>query len=89
MTTSDYRIEVYKEDRRYREGERIDRVIRLDDVTREFAEGTARGLRAAGYRVELREQWVKVRSLMTGREVTIAADTPYCCRPDSEAYWSN
>lgn len=89
MTRSDYRIEVYKTDGRYKEGERIDRIIRLDDVTKEFAEGTARGLRQDGYRVVVKEQWVKVKSLMTGKEVTIAADTPWCCNPASEAYWSN
>ena len=30
----------------------------------------------------------KVRSLMTGEEVEIAADTPRCCDPSSETYWS-
>jgi hypothetical protein len=29
-----------------------------------------------------------VVSLMTGKEVSIAADTPRCCNPSSEAYWS-
>lgn len=29
-----------------------------------------------------------VVNLMTGKEVSIAADTPYCCDPSSETYWS-
>ena len=29
-----------------------------------------------------------VVSLMTGKEVSIAADTPRCCDPSFEAYWS-
>jgi hypothetical protein len=29
-----------------------------------------------------------VVSLMTGKEVSIAADTPRCCNPSLEAYWS-
>ena len=31
---------------------------------------------------------ITVKNLMTGRDVEIDADTPWCCRPDSEAYWS-
>lgn len=30
---------------------------------------------------------ITVRNLMTGNEVEIAADTPWCCRVDSETYW--
>lgn len=31
---------------------------------------------------------IQVTNLMTGKQVQIAADTPWCCRPDSESYWS-
>lgn len=31
----------------------------------------------------------KVRSLMSGKEIEIAADTPLCCDPSSETYWSS
>jgi hypothetical protein len=30
----------------------------------------------------------KVVNLMTGKEIKIAADTPLCCDPSSETYWS-
>ena len=30
----------------------------------------------------------KVKNLMTGKEIEIAADTPWCCNPASETYWS-
>jgi len=30
----------------------------------------------------------KVRNLMSGKEIEIAADTPLCCDPSSETYWS-
>ena len=30
-----------------------------------------------------------VLNLMTGKPVTIDADTPWCCNPASETYWSN
>ena len=31
---------------------------------------------------------IKVRSLMTGNLVEIDSNTPWVCRPDSEAFWS-
>ena len=30
-----------------------------------------------------------VKNLMTGKDIEIAEDTPWCCNPASEAYWSN
>ena len=29
-----------------------------------------------------------VKNLMTGKEIAIAEDTPYCCDPSTERYWS-
>ena len=29
-----------------------------------------------------------VKNLMTGLDVQIAEDTPWCCNPASESYWS-
>ncbi len=30
----------------------------------------------------------KVRNLMTGQEIEIDSNTPHCCDPSSETYWS-
>lgn len=30
----------------------------------------------------------KVKSLMTGKDVEISVNTPHCCDPSSETYWS-
>lgn len=30
----------------------------------------------------------KVRNLMTGKEIEIDVNTPYCCDPSTERYWS-
>jgi hypothetical protein len=30
-----------------------------------------------------------VTNLMSGKEVQIERDTPHCCDPSSETYWSN
>ena len=29
-----------------------------------------------------------VKNLMTGKDILIDEDTPYCCDPSSERYWS-
>jgi hypothetical protein len=29
-----------------------------------------------------------VKNLMTGQDIQIPEDTPYCCDPSSERYWS-
>ena len=29
-----------------------------------------------------------VKNLMTGQDIEIAEDTPYCCDPSQERYWS-
>jgi hypothetical protein len=39
-------------------------------------------------RATYRAPKITVRSLMTGKEVEIDADTPNCCNPASETYWS-
>lgn len=36
----------------------------------------------------LTKKKIKVRSLMTDQEVEIDEDTPLCCDPSSETYWS-
>ena len=32
---------------------------------------------------------ITVKNMMTGKSVEIDADTPWACRVDSEAFWSN
>jgi hypothetical protein len=40
------------------------------------------------YREMIDGKTMKVRNLMTGKEVEIPVDTPWCCNPASETYWS-
>lgn len=42
-----------------------------------------------------REEWINrpvemkvVRNLMSGAEIEIPVDTPFCCDPSTETYWS-
>lgn len=32
---------------------------------------------------------IRIKNLMSGKEVEIDSNTPWCCRVDSESYWSN
>ena len=54
-----------------------------------------RGSRAGTYAYMDLEDWdsrtvpmKKVRNLLSGKEIEIPADTPLCCDPSSETYWS-
>jgi hypothetical protein len=53
-----------------------------------------RSVEAKGYDincldVDRKEEEMKiVKSLMSGKDVEIAKDTPRCCDPSSELYWS-
>jgi hypothetical protein len=41
-----------------------------------------------GFRIEFHQTTVTVKNLMTGKDVQIDRDTPWCCNPASESYWS-
>jgi len=43
---------------------------------------------APAYSFEYFPTYKTVKSLMTGAEVQIETETPRCCDPSSEAYWS-
>lgn len=39
-------------------------------------------------RATYRAPMMTVRNLMSGAEIEIPADTPHCCNPATETYWS-
>lgn len=89
-------IRVYKADRRTKTGERFINAYPLSGVhmdqaavEREIRELTAQLYPAAeGWRIAAEPATKTVRNLMTGQLVEIAADTPHCCDPSSETYWT-
>ena len=94
MEREDFVVNVYKKDARYKDGERIDRVIRLDNETQNWVDVYVEALRrnfwtADKYRVEVKKSWTTVRSLMTGKEVEIRTeDRGTVCDPSQERFWS-
>lgn len=88
-----YTVKIYRYDRRCKTGERFVGSYDYDRKDNAAMDREVVALRGCGYfddmfRIEYSPKYIKVKSLMSGQEVEIAADTPYYCRPDSESYWS-
>lgn len=89
----DYTMYIYKRDGRCKTGERL-------YSTTVWANRDEAGMRresnevydlypaTKGWRFEYHPTMKTVKSLMTGKDVQIPADTPWCCNPASETYWS-
>jgi len=90
----DHTMYIYKADRRTKSGERLvsTSVWRNRDAAEMHRE--VRELQyelypvSKGYRIEFLPTMVTVKNLMTGADVQIDRDTPWCCNPASESYWS-
>ena len=82
----DYTVELYKLDRRVKDGRKL--VAKMDYHCEDLAviEGDFPVKR--GYVRFIHETYVTKRNLMTGVEYQERYDTPYACSPSSEAYWS-
>lgn len=88
-----YTVYIYKRDRRYKSGERVVLTRVSANQTENDMQRMVRGLYAKfsslQYRIEYHPTMVTVKNLMTGQDVEIDRDTPWCCNPASESYWSN
>lgn len=90
----DWKVTVYKADRRTKKGERFISSYQFSGMDRDTVERELRELTAQlypkkdGWRFEVEPATKIVKNLMTGQDVEIAADTPHCCDPSTETYWS-
>jgi hypothetical protein len=89
----DYTMHIYKADRRCKTGVRpVSRTIWTDrteaGMQRECAELSNLYPATQGYRFDYYPSMKTVKNLMSGKDVQIDADTPWCCNPASETYWS-
>lgn len=82
-----YTVEVYKQDRRTKSGERL--VLKQDYDTDNLSmlEHTVKHT-WQGHRYVIHETWVTRKNMMSGKEYKERYDTPHFCSPSSEAYWS-
>ena len=83
-----YTVEVYKQDNRKSEGERL--------LSKTDYEANLHLLRRAmeqvyssdeGFRFNIKETYVTRRNIMSGQEFVERYDTPFYCSPASETYW--
>lgn len=82
----EYTVEVYKLDKRYKEGQRLSFKQDYKGMTLDVLEKMhPRGL---GRIVMIHETYVTKKNLMGGAEFRERYDTPYFCSPASESYWS-
>ena len=84
---------IYKQDRRYRQGERLFTTAVYCDrdeatMRREVAELYPLYPATDGFRMEYHPTTKTVKNLMTGADVEIDYNTPRSCDPSSELYWS-
>lgn len=90
----DYTMYIYKLDRRTKSGERLFSTTvwtgrDAAGMKREARELVASGLYPANqFRIDYQPKMVTVKNLMTGKDIEIDRDTPWCCNPASETYWS-
>lgn len=90
----DWIVTVYKQDRRTKTGERFVSRYPFRGMDRDTVERELLALsqqlypQKEGWRFEVTPATRTVKNLMTGELVEIPHDTPRCCDPSSETYWS-
>jgi hypothetical protein len=90
----DWTLYIYKLDRRTKTGERLFSTTVWTNRTeagmkREVNELLLSGLYTVDlFRFEYLPKMKTVKNLMTGKDIQIDRDTPWCCNPASETYWS-
>jgi len=88
-----FTLEIYKMDRRVKEGQRLvgkydyDRADKAA-MEREIAELFPTYRKRDGYIFNVVETYREVTNMMTGKTILERYDTPFACSVGSEAYWS-
>jgi len=84
----EYTLEIYRADRRIKEGRRLVNTQDFAPSTRDGIEAVAAAQREQGFEVEIHETYVTRTNRISGQEFQERYDTPYSCSPSSETYWS-
>jgi hypothetical protein len=87
-----YTIEIYKTDKRTKEGQRLIGKYDYDRKDRTSMEREVKELYPTykakdGYKFNIVETLVTKRNALSGKEFQERYDTPYYCSPSSESYW--
>ena len=85
-----YTVEIYKKDKRNRSGERL--VMKKDYNTDNLSmlEHTVKHTyrQSQGFRYKIHQTMVTRTNIVGGATYQERYDTPFCCSPSSETYWS-
>jgi len=84
----EYTLEIYKSDKRTKEGRRLYAVQEFAPSTVAYISSVAEAKRKLGFIVEIFETWIEKKNPMTGKTFLEKYDTPYFCSPSSESYYS-
>jgi hypothetical protein len=85
---TEYTLEIYKADKRTKEGRRLYAKQDFAPSTKDYISAVAEGKRKLGFIVEVFETYVTHKNLQSGKTFQERYDTPYFCSPSSESYWS-
>lgn len=94
MAKQDWIVSVYKADKRCKSGERFVAKYPFSGMERDTVARELNGLaqvlypKKSGWRFDVQPATKKVKNLMTGQEIEIPSNTPRCCDPASELYWT-
>lgn len=88
MSETGFTLEIYKSDKRTKEGRRLYAKQDYVSVTKTYIEAVAASKRKLGFIVEVFETYVTRKNLMTGKDYLERYDTPYFCSPSRESFWS-
>ena len=90
MTKQDFTLYAYKTDKRAKTGEKLVSTRVVKDMDEQTMKAIVKvGLEMnPNFRFEYFPTMKTVINLMSGKEVQIDRDTPWCCNPASETYWS-
>jgi len=84
-----YTVEIYKIDKRYKEGKKFIRKRDHVTYTKEELENIYSNLSGSKFEYKIYETWVTRTHLLTGEPFKERYDTPYYCSPSSETFWSS
>jgi hypothetical protein len=85
---TEYTLELYKADKRTKEGRRLYSKQDFAPSTRAYIKAVIESKTKLGFIVEAHETWVTKRNMMSGKTYQERYDTPYVCSPSNETYWS-
>jgi hypothetical protein len=83
-----YTVEIYRADKRTKQGERLVLKKDYDTDNRSTLEKSVKDSLGKNERYEIHETYVTRSSYFGGQKFQERYDTPYYCSPSSETYWS-